>query len=68
LNLGGAPIDRAGAVALIIAAMSWLVSSALTRKPPLPASKATIPGVQMLASRVLALAAAALREFRDFHP
>ena len=29
LNLGGAPIDRAGAVALIIAAMSWSVASAL---------------------------------------
>ena len=37
LNLGGAPIDRAGAVALIIASMSWSVASALTRKLPLPA-------------------------------
>ncbi len=36
LNLGGAPIDRAGAVALIVAAMSWSVASALTRKLPLP--------------------------------
>src|SRR6266481_3628688 len=27
LSLGGAPIDRAGAVALIIASMSWSVSS-----------------------------------------
>src|SRR6202165_4984604 len=38
LNLGGAPIDRAGAVALIIASVSWSVSSALTRKLPLPSS------------------------------
>src|SRR5450432_1349159 len=29
LDLGGAPMDRAGAVALIVAAMSWSVSSAL---------------------------------------
>src|ERR1700730_5914181 len=30
LNLGGAPIDGVGAAALIIASMSWSVSSALT--------------------------------------
>jgi drug/metabolite transporter (DMT)-like permease len=69
LSLGGAPIDRAGAVALIIAAMSWSVSSALTRKLPLPASKVMSSGAQMLAGGVfLALTAAALGEFRDFHP
>ena len=34
LNLGGAPIDTAGAVALIIAPMSWSVAAALTRKLP----------------------------------
>src|ERR1700736_5343530 len=32
LNLGGAPIDTAGAVALIIASLSWSVASALTGK------------------------------------
>ncbi len=31
LNLGGAPIDKTGAVALIVAAVSWALSSALTR-------------------------------------
>src|SRR6266404_5501637 len=68
-NLGGAPIDRAGAVALIIAAMSWSVSSALTRKLPLPLSKVMSSGVQMLAGGVLlALTAAALGEFRIFRP
>src|SRR5271163_3187389 len=36
LNLGGAPIDRAGAAALIVGAMSWSIASALTRKLPLP--------------------------------
>ena len=32
LGLGGAPIDQGGAVALIVASMSWSVSSAPTRK------------------------------------
>lgn len=49
LNLGGAPIDRAGAVALIVAAVSWSLSSALTRKLPLPPSKLVSSGAQMLA-------------------
>src|ERR1700726_5155813 len=39
LNLGGAPIDTAGTVALIVASISWSVSSALTRKTPLSPSK-----------------------------
>src|SRR6266851_2936752 len=69
LNLGGAPIDRVGAVALIVASMSWSVASVLTRKLPLPPSKVMSSGAQMLAGGMfLALAAAALGEFRNFHP
>jgi drug/metabolite transporter (DMT)-like permease len=69
LNLGGAPIDRAGAVAIIVAAMSWSVASVLTRKLPLPPSQVMSSGVQMLVGGVfLALTAAALGEFRGFHP
>jgi drug/metabolite transporter (DMT)-like permease len=69
LDLGAAPIDSAGAVALIVAAMSWSVSSALTRKLPLPPSKVMSSGAQMLAGGVLlTLAAAALGEFHVFHP
>jgi drug/metabolite transporter (DMT)-like permease len=69
LNLGGAPIDPVGAVALIIASMSWSVASALSRKLPLPPSKIMSSGAQMLAGGAfLALAAAALGEFRNFHP
>ena len=69
LNLGDAPIDRVGAVALIIASMSWSVASVLTRKLPLPPSKVMSSGAQMLAGGVfLALTAAALGEFRNFHP
>jgi drug/metabolite transporter (DMT)-like permease len=69
LNLGGAPVDRTGAVALIIASMSWAIASVLTRKLPLPSSKVMSSGAQMLAGGVmLTLVAAALGEFRAFHP
>jgi drug/metabolite transporter (DMT)-like permease len=69
LNLGGAPIDRTGAAALMIAAISWSISSALTRKLPLPESKVMSSGAQMLAGGVLlAIAAAILGEFRNFDP
>lgn len=69
LNLGGAPIDDAGALALMVAAISWSTASALTRKLPLPSSKLMSSGAQMLAGGVLlALAAGALGEFRNFHP
>jgi drug/metabolite transporter (DMT)-like permease len=69
LNLGGAPIDTLGAGALIVAAMSWSLSSALSRKLELPPSKVMSSGAQMLAGGVfLAVAAAALGEFRYFHP
>jgi drug/metabolite transporter (DMT)-like permease len=68
LSLGGAPINRVGAMALIFAAISWSVASALTRKLPLPSSKVMSSGAQMLAGGVLlALTAAALGEFHDFH-
>lgn len=69
LNLGGAPIDTKGAAALIFAAMSWSIASALTRKLPLPTSKVMSSGAQMLAGGVLlGLTSAALGEFRNFHP
>jgi drug/metabolite transporter (DMT)-like permease len=69
LNLGGAPIDRVGTLALIVASMSWSIASVLTRKLPLPPSKVMSSGAQMLAGGVfLALVAGALGEFRNFHP
>jgi drug/metabolite transporter (DMT)-like permease len=69
LNLGGAPIETKGAVALIFASMSWSVASALSRKLPLPSSKVMSSGAQMLAGGILlTLAAAALGEFRGFRP
>jgi len=69
LNLGGAPIDRAGAVALILGSISWSVASILTRRLPLPSSKVMSSGTQMLAGGVLlALASVALGEPGRFHP
>jgi len=69
LNLGGAPIDKMGAVALIVASISWSIASALARKLPLPESKVMSSGAQMLAGGVfLVVAAAAFGEFRNFHP
>ncbi len=67
-TFGEGPIDTAGACALIVAAISWSVGSALTRKLPLPQSKAMSSGAQMLAGGVmLTLTAALLGEFRGFH-
>jgi len=69
LNLGGEPIDKKGALALIFASMSWSVGSVLTRKMTLPDSKVMSSGAQMLVGGILlAVLAAALGEFRDFHP
>ncbi len=68
MNFGEAPIDTAGACALVVAAMSWSLASALTRRLPLPAAKVMSSGAQMLAGGVLlAMAAALLGEFRGFH-
>jgi drug/metabolite transporter (DMT)-like permease len=68
ISLGEVPINPRGAIALVIAAMSWSVASVLTRKVTLPESKAMSAGAQMLAGGVfLAIAAAAFGEFRGFH-
>jgi drug/metabolite transporter (DMT)-like permease len=69
LNVGGAAIDRSGAIALIFSAISWSIAAALSRKLPLPSSKVMSSGAQMFAGGLLlTLAAAALGEFHDFHP
>jgi drug/metabolite transporter (DMT)-like permease len=69
LNLGGAPIDRSGAMAIILGSLSWSIASVLTRRLPLPSSKVMSSGAQMLAGGVLlTFTAAAFGEFRDFHP
>jgi drug/metabolite transporter (DMT)-like permease len=69
LNLSGVPIDKYGAIALIIASIGWSIASSLLRKLPLPASKVVSSASQMLAGGFfLAITAAALGEFHNFHP
>jgi drug/metabolite transporter (DMT)-like permease len=67
-NLGGAAIDKDGAIALVIGAISWGVASALSRKLPLPSSKIMSSGAQMLAGGIMLAVVAALRgEGRGVH-
>ncbi len=67
-NLGGAAIDKAGAIALVIGAVGWSVASALSRKLPLPSSKIMSSGAQMLAGGIMLAVVAALRgEGRGLH-
>jgi drug/metabolite transporter (DMT)-like permease len=69
LNLGDAPIDKWGAVALIFASISWSIASVLARRLPLPSSKMMSSGAQMLTGGILlTVAAGAFGEFRNFHP
>ncbi len=69
LDLGGPPIDRLGAGALIFAAASWSVASALARKLPLPGSKVMSAGAQMLVGGgFLIVAAVLLGELHGFNP
>jgi drug/metabolite transporter (DMT)-like permease len=68
-DLGGAAIETIGAIALIVASLSWAVASVLTRVLPLPESKVMSSGAQMLTGGLLlVVAAAAFGEFREFHP
>jgi drug/metabolite transporter (DMT)-like permease len=67
-SLGEAPIDHAGALALLVASFTWSVATILTRRLALPASKPMSAGGQMLVGGVQLLALAALTgEFRGFH-
>ena len=64
---GEAPIAGTGAVALLIASLSWSTAAILTRKLPLPASKPMSSAAQMLSGGVfLMLTAAILGEFHGF--
>jgi drug/metabolite transporter (DMT)-like permease len=67
ISFGEAPISAAGASALVVAAMSWSVAAALSRRLPSPAAKVMSSGSQMLAGGVLlTVTAALLGEFRGF--
>jgi len=67
-SLGEAPIDGAGALALLVASATWSVATILTRRVPLPASKAMSAAAQMLTGgAMLFVLAAASHEFSGFH-
>ena len=64
-----APMDAAGALALIVASISWSAAGLLSRKMALPTAKAMSSGAQMLAGGAMLLVTSALLgEFRGFHP
>jgi drug/metabolite transporter (DMT)-like permease len=69
LNLGGAPIDQVGAVALLIAAVTWSIASALPKMMPVPESKTVSSAMQMLIGGFMLLAVSGgAGEFARFHP
>lgn len=66
-KFGDSPVDSIGALAIIVAAISWSVASALTRKLSLPSAKAMSSAAQMFAGGVLlTLTSAMLGEFHEF--
>jgi drug/metabolite transporter (DMT)-like permease len=66
-SFGQAAVSTSGAIALLVAAVSWSLAAVLNRKLPAPASKAMSSGAQMLAGGILlTLTAAMLGEFRGF--
>src|SRR6202047_1107509 len=66
--LGEVPINRAGALALLIAAFTWSVATILTRRLSLPASKPMSAAAQMLSGGIQLFVLAALSgEFSGFH-
>jgi drug/metabolite transporter (DMT)-like permease len=68
VSLGDAPIERSGAIALVVGALSWSLASVLNRKLVLPQSKIMNSGAQMLVGGILLLLAAAIfGEFNGFH-
>lgn len=69
LNLGGAPIEKTGAVALIFASLCWSIASVFSRKLELPQSKVMSAGTQMLVGGILlSVTAVAFGEVRGFRP
>jgi len=68
LSLGEMPINRAGAVALLVGAVTWSIATILTRRLPLPASKPMSAAVQMLTGGAqLFVLAGIAGEFKGLH-
>jgi drug/metabolite transporter (DMT)-like permease len=68
-SLGEVPIDRRGAVALLVACVGWAIGTIVTKRITLPASKPMSAATQMLTGGVQLLILAAIAgEFSGFHP
>jgi drug/metabolite transporter (DMT)-like permease len=69
LNLGGAPIDQKGALALLGAAVTWSIASAIPKMMPVPESKSVSSAMQMFIGGVMLLVVSGgAGEFARFHP
>jgi drug/metabolite transporter (DMT)-like permease len=68
MAFGETPMGRSGAVALLVASVSWSIAAILPRKLPLPSSKGMSSAAQMLIGGAMLLLVSAVRgEFRGFH-
>ena len=66
-SFGEVPINRAGALALLVASFTWSVAAILTRRLPLPDSKPMSAAAQMIAGGVQLFALSAVSgEFAGF--
>jgi drug/metabolite transporter (DMT)-like permease len=66
-SLGEAPIDRAGALAIVVASATWSIATILTGRIPLPKSKAMSAAAQMVTGgAMLFVLAAGTNEFAGF--
>ncbi len=69
LSFGEVPINRAGTLALLVAAFTWSIATILTRRLTLPASKPMSAAAQMLTGGVqLFILAGVSGEIAGFHP
>jgi len=67
-SLGEEPLDRGGAIALLVASLGWSIGTVLSRRLVLPSLKAMSAAAQMLSGGVLLLVLAAVTgEFAHFH-
>lgn len=67
--LSGTPLERGGAIALLISSLSWSVGTILTKRLTLPASKGMSSALQMLTGGIqLTILAFVAGEAHRFHP
>jgi drug/metabolite transporter (DMT)-like permease len=68
LSFGEVPVNRAGAIALLVASATWSIATVYTKRLPLPASKPMSAATQMLTGgALLFVLTAATGEFTGFH-